>query len=129
MPRPIHFEIQADDPQRAIAFYQKLFGWTFKFWDGPMPYWLITTGPDGTPGINGGLHPRIGPKPAEGQAVIAFVCTVDVDSVDTYVASVVAAGGNICVPKMPIPGVGWLAYGNDTEGNIFGMMQHDPAVK
>jgi len=129
MPRPTHFEIQAADPARAIKFYESLFGWTFTKWDGPMPYWLINTGPADEPGINGGLHPRMGPTPVEGQAVIAFVCTVAVDNVDACTAQVAKSGGNVCVPKMPIPGIGWLAYGNDTEGNIFGMMQMDSAAK
>lgn len=57
MSRPVHFEIHADNPARAIKFYRKVFGWSFKkFSGGPMPYWLITTGPDKAPGINGGLH-------------------------------------------------------------------------
>lgn len=130
MPRPIHFEIHADNPDRALKFYQTVFGWSFMKWEGgPMPYWLVTTGPDGTPGINGGMHPRMGPPPVDGQAVTAFVCTVDVPNVDDYVAMAVAAGAVVCVPKMPIPGVGWLAYAKDTEGNIFGMMQNDPAAK
>src|SRR5439155_19682712 len=55
MPRPAHFEIPAENPERAIAFYKDVFGWTFQKWDGPMPYWMITTGPDTEPGINGGL--------------------------------------------------------------------------
>ena len=129
MPRPIHFEIHADNPERAIAFYRTVLGWSFSKWDGPMPYWMVVTGPENEPGINGGLHPRMGPPAVAGQAVIAFVCTVYVDSLDAYTAKVVAAGGAICVPKMPIPGIGWLAYGNDTEGNIFGLMQADPAAK
>jgi uncharacterized protein len=58
MPRVVHFEIHVGDPDRAINFYEKCFGWTFQKWDGPMPYWLITTGPDDQPGINGGLVPR-----------------------------------------------------------------------
>jgi hypothetical protein len=37
-----------------------------------------------------------------------------------------AGGGKVVLPTMPIPGVGWLAYCSDTEGNIFGMMQADP---
>lgn len=129
MPRPIHFEIHADNPDRAIAFYQAVLGWSFTKWDGPMPYWMVSTGPESEPGINGGLHPRMGPPPVPGQAVIAFVCTVYVDRLETYMDKTVAAGGAICVPKMAIPGIGWLAYGNDTEGNIFGMMQADPAAK
>jgi predicted enzyme related to lactoylglutathione lyase len=129
MPRPIHFEIQADDPARVIKFYETLFGWAFSKWDGPMPYWLVSTGPADQPGINGGLHPRLGARPVPDQAVIGFVCTVDVDSVDAYAAKAVKAGGSICVPKMAIPGVGWLAYAKDTEGNLVGMMESDSAAQ
>lgn len=129
MPRPIHFEIQAADPARAIAFYESVFGWSFSKWDGPMPYWLVTTGPDSEPGINGGLHPRMGPAAVEGQAVIAFVCTLGVADVDAQTAKVTSAGGKIAVPKMPIPGIGWLAYVHDPEGNIVGLMQEDPGAK
>ena len=57
MPRPIHFEIPADQPERAIAFYQQVFGWRFQKWEGPMPYWLVQTGGEG-PGIDGGLLAR-----------------------------------------------------------------------
>jgi predicted enzyme related to lactoylglutathione lyase len=60
MPRPTHFEIPADNPERAIGFYGSVFGWQFQKWEGPMPYWLVTTGDSGT-GINGGLHPWTGP--------------------------------------------------------------------
>lgn len=124
MPRVVHFEIHAGDPDRAVNFYQNLFGWTFQKWEGPMPYWLVTTGPDDQPGINGGLLPRQGE--IDGQAVIAYVCTVDVDDVDASQEKAVANGGQVVVPKMPIPGMGWLVYCKDTEGNIFGMMQGDP---
>ena len=57
MPRPIHFEIPADRPERAIAFYEQVFGWRFQKWEGPTPYWLVQTGADG-PGIDGGLLAR-----------------------------------------------------------------------
>jgi predicted enzyme related to lactoylglutathione lyase len=129
MPRVIHFEIHAGDPERAIKFYQTLFGWTFQKWEGPMPYWLVTTGPDNQPGINGGLLPRQGPAPLDNQAVISYVCTIDVESLDASIGSVEANGGGIALPKMPVPGIGWLAYCKDTEGNIFGMMQSDPNAK
>lgn len=127
MPRVIHFEIHAEDPARAIRFYQSLFGWEFTSWNGPVQYWLIKTGPDEQPGINGGLLPRH--CKIDGQAVIAYVCTVDVASVDELLSKVTAQGGSVAVPKMPIPGVGWLAYCKDTEGNIFGVMQADPQAK
>ena len=123
MPRVVHFEIHAGDPARAINFYESVFGWTFSKWDGPMPYWLVTTGPNEEPGINGGLHERRGE--IDGEAVIAYVCTVGVEGVDASIATVEANGGTVVVPKMPIPGMGWLVYCKDTEGNIFGMMQPD----
>lgn len=62
MPRPVHFEIHAENPQRAIDFYTKLFGWQFSQWGGES-YWLVKTGEQGTPGIDGGLLPRRGPRP------------------------------------------------------------------
>jgi len=129
MARVTHFEIQADKPERAIAFYSALFDWQFTKWDGPMPYWLIVTGPDSQRGINGGLLPRRGDRPAPGQSVNAFVCTVEVDNLDATLEKGSGLGGTVVVPKMPIPGVGWLAYLTDTEGNIFGAMQSDPAAR
>ena len=128
MPRPIHFEIQAENVERAIAFYRELLGWEFNQW-GKEPYWLIKTGEKGTPGIDGGLMPRRGPAPADMQPVNAFVCTVDVANLDAMVKRVTELRGSIALPKMPIPTVGWLAYGKDTEGNIFGMMQMDANAK
>ncbi len=126
MSRVIHFEIHADQPERAIDFYTRTFGWKFDKWAGPQDYWLITTGPGDRRGIDGGLVPRRGS--IEGTAVIAYVCTVEADSVDASVANVVAHGGHKVVQKMAIPGVGWLAYCKDTEGNIFGIMQNDPSA-
>jgi len=129
MSRTIHFEIHAEDPDRAAAFYTKLFGWQIKKWDGPMEYWMIVTGPDAQPGINGGLMRRRGPSPADMQAVNAYVCTMGVVNLDDSLTLLGTLGGTIAVPKMPVPGLGWLAYAKDTEGNIFGMMQPDPTAK
>jgi predicted enzyme related to lactoylglutathione lyase len=122
MSRPVHFEIPADNVDRAQAFYKNVFGWQFQKWDGPMDYWMIVTGPDGTPGINGGLGARRMPdeKP---------VNTIRVTSLDSAVASITKAGGQVTVPKMAIPGVGWLAYAADTEGNPFGVMEDDANAK
>lgn len=123
MPRVVHFEVHAGDPERAIKFYETVFDWKFQKWEGPMEYWMVITGPDDQPGINGGLMPRRGE--IDGQAVIAYVCTIDVASIDDSTLTIQSNGGQVVVPKMPIPGVGWLVYCKDTEGNIFGMMQAD----
>jgi uncharacterized protein len=129
MPRVVHFEIHADNPERAVAFYSKVFGWTIKNWGGPMEYWVITTGAPSERGIDGGLMRRRGAAPAEGQAVNSYVCTVDVPNLDDFAKKAVAAGATGALPKMPVPGIGWLAYLKDTEGNIFGMIQNDPNAK
>jgi len=132
MNRVVHFEIHAADPERAAKFYANVFDWQIKEWTVPgvqIPdenrYWLVTTGAAGEPGIDGGILFRRGPAPAEGQAVNAYVCTVEVGSVDECVDKARRAGGTVALPKMPIKGVGWVAYCEDTEGNIFGMMQSD----
>ena len=129
MPRVSHFEIHADDPERAIKFYSGLFGWEFQKWDGPMPYWLIKTGPDSEPGINGGLMKRMGPPPGDMQPVNAYVCTTAVPDLDARLAKALGSGGTLALAKMPVPGVGWLAYAKDPEGNIFGVIQNDPQAK
>ena len=125
MGRVVHFEIHAEDPARAQAFYGALFGWTFTQFV-PMEYWVVKTGSDAQPGIDGGLLKRMGARPAEGQAVNAYVCTADVASVEQALEQALSLGGTLAHPKMAIPGVGWLAYAKDPEGNIFGMMQADP---
>ncbi len=122
MPRVVHFEITADDPERAVAFYKEVFGWEIRKWDGPMDYWMVQTGPKEQPGIDGGVTRRMGPG-------AAHINTVDVSSVDDFVAKIEANGGTIALPKMAIPGVGWLAYAKDTEGSLFGVMQSDPSAK
>jgi predicted enzyme related to lactoylglutathione lyase len=55
MPKVIHFDLTADDPERAIAFYQSVFGWKVRKWINPDEYWHITAGDDDEFGIDGGL--------------------------------------------------------------------------
>jgi len=121
MLRVIHFEIPVDDPERAVNFYKKVFEWKIDKWEGPEDYWLVTTGADDQPGINGGIMRRME------QSTICN--TVDVPSVDAFTQKIVAAGGRVVAPKMAVPGVGYLAYCADTEGNVFGIMQNDPSAQ
>jgi len=125
MSRPVHFEVHAENPDRAMAFYSSLLGWRFDKFEGPWDYWMITTGPDSEPGINGGMLRRQGL--IDGEAVIAYVCTMGVSSLDETMAAALAAGGAMALPKMQIPNVGWLAYMKDTEGNIFGLLEPETA--
>jgi predicted enzyme related to lactoylglutathione lyase len=123
MSRVIHFEIGSYDPERTAKFYESVFGWQFQKWGGPMDYWLITTGAEGTPGINGGMNKF------EAGAPLATVNTVGVESVDAIIEKITEQGGKVVHPKMAIPGVGYLAYCQDTEGNTFGVIQNDPSAQ
>ena len=119
--RVVHFELAADDPDRCAQFYAAAFGWKIEKWGGPTDYWLVTTGEPGEPGIDGGIGRRSG---SDDQTTN----TIDVADLDAAVAKVVAAGGTVTRSRGAVPGVGWLAYGSDTEGNPFGMMQSDESA-
>lgn len=118
MSRIVHFEIPADDPERAIKFYEKVFDWQIEKWDGPIEYWLIMTGEEDKPGIDGGLARREDPT-------TGVENTIDVKDLDASLANVKANGGKVIRPRMAVPGVGWMAYIKDTEGNVFGLMEND----
>ena len=123
MPRPVHFEMNFENIERAKEFYGKIFGWTFNsFGDDSMPYWLVTTGPESEPGIGGGFMARQpGMQPGT-------VNTMGVESVDAAVDSIKAAGGTIAMEKMAVPGMGWVAYAMDPEGSLFGVFEMDSAA-
>lgn len=126
MNRVVHFEIHADDPKRAAAFYSTVFGWRVDQW-GDQEYWLLTTGEDKEPGINGAMIKR---KPGQhGDIIMAYVCTIEVASINNSVEAVKANGGQNVMPTMPVPGVGWLTYCKDTEGNVLGLIQNDANAK
>ena len=127
MGRPIHFEIHATDPEALVRYYSELLGWEFDL-QPAIEYWLIRTGPEGGPGINGGLLRRPVPGPAGGPVINAFVCTVEVDDLDATLARNAELGGAVALPRMPVTGMGWLAYVLDPDGNILGLLQPDPAA-
>ena len=133
MPRPVHFEIHASDPAAVRAFYESVFGWQFQQW-GDNPYWIVITGdgdpmsgkPHTQPGIDGGLLPRRGDPPSDGQPVGSFVVTVEVPDCDAYVERAVSAGGSVALPAEDMAGVGRVAYVKDPDGNLFGLFQAAP---
>ena len=115
MSRVVHFEISADNPERAVKFYHNVFGWKITRWEGPMDYWIITTGRDKEPGINGGMIKR-----ARNETTVN---TISVQSVEEYTKKIEQSGGKILVPKSIVPGGGYFARCQDTEGNIFGIIE------
>lgn len=123
--RIVHFEIEAVDRERAKRFYSSAFGWDLQQMGPEMgDYVVVTTGDPKEPGgINGGIF--VAP-PGSTKELNAFSCVVGVDNVDEAVAKVKAAGGEVMIDKMDIPGIGLYARCKDTEGNIFTVLQPHP---
>jgi uncharacterized protein len=121
----IHFEIPADDTERAYAFYRDAFGWEVQ----PMPeldYAFVTTtqvderGRPTQPGsINGGMVQR---KPDRPHPVVAL----DVADIDATLARVAELGGGTVTEKFAAGEMGWAAYFRDSEGNVVGLWQTRP---
>ncbi|MBA3513144.1 MAG: VOC family protein [Pyrinomonadaceae bacterium] len=117
-----HFAVHADDLDRARSFYTKALGWRFTPW-GPPGFFLIKTGTDEEPGVQGALQQRR--EIVAGKPMFGFECTIGVSSIDQTIAAVEANGGKIVMPKFTIPTVGTLIFFEDTEGNIVGAMQYE----
>jgi len=116
MPTICHFEIPADNPERAKKFYEELFDWKFEHfeqWD----YYGVTTGEKGK-SVPGGMMKRQAPE----QTVVNYI---DVDCVQTYGAKVKESGGKIVMEKTPVQGMGWFCICLDTENNPFGLWEAD----
>jgi uncharacterized protein len=119
MNRFTHFELATSDPEKTAAFYREVFGWQVEKWEGPVEYWMVTTGDASTPGINGGLQ-HTSPENH------GTINTIEVADLDAALERVLAHGGEVVFPKDAIPGVGYLAYFRDNVGIIVGLHQADP---
>jgi len=119
MNRFTHFELATDDLEKTASFYRDVFDWQVQKWEGPVVYWLITTGDESTPGINGGLMETSG-------EFRGTINTIEVDDIDAAIAKVLAHGGEIVLPKDAIPGIGYQAYFKDNAGIMVGLHQADP---
>lgn len=117
----IYFEIQADEPKRAINFYSRVFGWKFSEVPGlPIAYWTIETG-----GSRGGLLKRPAPAPPPHSGANAFVCSLEVENFDSTAKTIIDSGGIVAMAKFAVPNTCWQGYFVDPEGNTFGIFQVD----
>jgi uncharacterized protein len=126
----VHFEIPADQPERAAQFYGELFGWDIRKFEGSadqreeFEYWMVRTVPTdekGMPnrqGVNGGLMRRMYP----GQTPVNYIL---VESVDDYARRAKDLGAKVMMEKTPVPGMGWFAQLTDPEGNVFAIWETD----
>ena len=128
MNRVVHFEIQAEKPERAAKFYKKVFGWSIEKWTGlDMDYWVVMTADKDSkePGINGGLLLRPAKTPPQECGTNAYVCTIQVEDFDGTAKKIEASGRKVAMPKFAIAKMAWQGYFLDTEGNTFGVHQPD----
>jgi len=110
-----------------MKFYKEVFGWEFNKWNGSQNYWRVKTGEDSQPGINGGLTPKMNQKSVGSGGRVTN--TIDVPSVDDF-SKISTEGGKVVQPKKAIPGgIGYLAICEDTEGNLFGIIEYDRNAK
>lgn len=121
MPNVIHFEIHADDLQRAVSFYSKVFSWKIEKAEAE-DYWKINTGSEEDPGITGFVVSRLD----EWDSIIN---TIDVPSLDGFAKRITESGGKVLAPKIPITGKGYIQYCQDSEGNTFGLMEFDESAQ
>ena len=136
MPTIVHFEIPANDIERAKKFYNDLFGWKIEKWPGtddsqltsaatgqPMEYWLITTTDDkGNKALGGGMMKRQMPE----HQVTNYI---GVKSVDEYKSKVEKLGGKVLAPKHTVSGMGYFALCLDTENNPFAIWESNESAK
>lgn len=123
----VHFEIPADDQERAKKFYQQALGWRIEPVPGMDYNMVITTPMDEATGqpttagaINGGMMARE-------EKIANPVITVDVPDIDATLKTVEELGGSVVMPKNEIPGMGYFAYFKDPEDNVMGLWENLPA--
>jgi uncharacterized protein len=122
MPAIVHFDVPAEDIERAKKFYAALLGWKFQAFP-EMQYNLITTtNLDGTPGVGGGMGKRMEPS----QRMMNYF---GVPSLDAAMKQVKSLGGTVMSEKMAVPGMGFLANCADTEGNAFGLWEENSQAR
>jgi predicted enzyme related to lactoylglutathione lyase len=115
MNRIHHLEIHADDAERAVTFYRRVFDWIIQPKASDETYWLVYPG-EGYPPAGVGIRKRVAQS-------VNIVPQIQVDSIDAVAAKVVACGGKALHPRKTLPGAGTLLYCQDCEGNLFALME------
>jgi uncharacterized protein len=119
---PRYFELQADEPARAAAFYRAIFGWEIVRDQAiAIEYWRIETGGE----IGGAILGRPAAAPPEPSGTNAAVISMQVESFDATADAIKRNGGSEALAKFAVPGRCWQGYFLDSEHNTFGVFEVD----
>ncbi|HTS61910.1 MAG TPA: VOC family protein [Candidatus Acidoferrales bacterium] len=126
MSQVAHFAINADNVNRALRFYEKVFGWKFQAYGPPGFYMIEEQSAKAAVPLRGSLQKRR--EIVSGVPVRGFECTISVDDVEATAAAIESSGGKIVMQICTLAGIGRLLFFQDPEGNIAGAMQYDSAA-
>lgn len=112
-----HIDLPSDDLARAKRFYAELFGWEIAQLPQFPDYELFRTGPGD---VGGAIGLRGETAPARPRIYIT------VDSIELALARTKELGGSVVVEKTEVPGMGWFAAINDSEGSEIGLWENPP---
>lgn len=125
--KPTYFDLTVSNVAQAKAFFEATLGWHFEKFDMPYEYYRIQAGSPSEPGIDGGVGAIANAPLSEGRPMTQI--TMPVTNLNEVLARVVANGGSIVEPRMPIPGIGWYATCAEPGGLKFGLIEADTAAK
>lgn len=111
----VHVELNTPDPEKAKAFYSKLFQWQLE--DIPNPavpsnsYTMIKVGS----GTGGGIMKQIPGGPS------GWLAYVEVDDIQAATQKAKSLGGKIMKDVTEVMGMGWLSFIQDPTGAVLGL--------
>lgn len=118
----VHFEIPVTDMDRAIAFYEAVFGYRLTREEVDGYEMAFFPRADGQPGASGALAKGDVYRPSKDGSVIYF----DVPDIDAVTARATARGSEVLYPKKDIGPAGFVAEIEDSEGNRIALSQAKP---
>jgi predicted enzyme related to lactoylglutathione lyase len=125
--KPTYFDLTVANVAQARAFFEATLGWRFERFDMPYEYYRIQAGPESEPGIDGGIGSVTDTQLSEGRPMTQV--TIPIASLNDALARVVANGGTVVEPRVPIPGIGWYATCAEPGGLKFGLIEADATAK
>ncbi|MDX1605667.1 MAG: VOC family protein [Candidatus Competibacterales bacterium] len=111
-PRVSHVEWRVADLDRSVAFLEELFGWRFEVYS--THYRLYQP----EQGVAVGLL-----ETAERRPGLSPMVHIQVEAIDPLLDRARALGALVVVGRTAVPGHGWYAQFEDSDGNLIGVFE------